>query len=87
MSTRRILQESGTNGVDRILQEDGTSFILLEGSATASDDVLIRLGPGLTVGTGSGLITSSFSAITPAGSGAVTSPYYYLMTQAWFNSV
>lgn len=87
MSTRRIIQESGDNGVDRILQEDGVSFILLEGDATANDDVLIRLGPGLAAGTGSGLITSTFSAITPAGGGGAVGPgYFYTMTQEWFNS-
>jgi hypothetical protein len=84
MATRRILLEDGS----RLLLEDGTNFLLLEGVAQASDDVLIRLGPGVAAGTGSGLVAPAFTASTPpGGGGGVTSSFYYNMMQEWFSSV
>ena len=53
-------------------------------TAQATDDVLIRLGPGLTTVVGSGLVTPLFTV--PGGGGAVLSPFYYNMMQEWFAS-
>ena len=81
MSTRRILLENGT---DHLMLEDATDFLLLEGTAQASDDVLIRLGPGVSTVVGSGLVAPAFTPSTPPGGGAVSSPFYYNMMQEWF---
>jgi hypothetical protein len=81
VSTRRILLENGT---DHLLLQDAVDFLLLEGTAQASDDVLIRLGPGVGTTDGSGLVAPTF---TPsAGGGAVFSPFYYSMMLDWFSA-
>jgi hypothetical protein len=54
--------------------------------AAATDDVLIRLGPGLTNVTGSGIITPSFSPTGGGGGGSTVSVYYYRMMQHWFEN-
>lgn len=78
MSTRKITLEDG-NG---LLLEDGVNFLIKDGVAQASDDVLIRLGPGLDTTTGSGLVAPTFTA--SAGGSSVGSPFYYNMMSEWF---
>jgi hypothetical protein len=54
--------------------------------AAATDDVLIRIGPGVSVTGGSGLITPSFSATGGGGGGSTVSAHYYRMLQHWFGN-
>lgn len=81
MATRKITLESG----DGLLLQDGTNFLVKDGVAQASDDVLIRIGPGVGTTTGSGLVTPLFTAIS-VGGGAGISTAYYTMMQEWFNA-
>lgn len=83
MSTRRYLLEDGTNA---LLLEDGTSFLIKDGVAQASDDVLIRMGPLTTVTDHSGLVAPMFTASAPAGGSAVFGGMYYQMMQHWFEA-
>jgi len=83
MSTRRILLENGT---DHLMLEDGTDFLLLEGTAQASDDVLIRIGPGVNTTTGSGLVAPTFTAIAAPGGSVTGGGYYKRMMQDWFDA-
>lgn len=83
MATRYILLEDGTN---RILLEDGVNLLLKDDLvAQVPDDVLLRLGPGLTATTGSGLMAPVFTAsgggVTPSSGGM-----YYQMMQNWFEA-
>lgn len=81
MSTRKITLEDG-NG---LLLEGGTDFLIKDGVAQASDDVLLRLGPGLTATTGSGLLAPNFIPGTP-GAPTVVFGGYYRMMQQWFEA-
>lgn len=83
MATRKILLEDGANG---LLLQDGTNFLVKEGVAQASDDVLIRIGPGVNTTTGSGLVTPAFTAISVGGGGTGLGSMYYQMMQNWFEA-
>lgn len=50
----------------------------------ASDDILIRFGPGITTTIGSGLVTPLFT--TPAVAAPTGGAYYHRMMQHWFSN-